>query len=157
MSKRIDLTGMKFNRLTVESYEYTRNGCAYWMCRCDCGSNVILNTQRIKSGHTKSCGCLNKEAITKLGRGVGQVKYPKMNSSDWKTYSRYIIQKKHNFNVSEDGIRSMMDHQKGCCLICGESLDHINGDTFHIDHNTYRKQDESCHDLFEYIFRNIIS
>lgn len=50
----------KFNRLTVlETFikDYRR----YAKCICDCGKNVTILFQSLKSGHTKSCGCLQKE------------------------------------------------------------------------------------------------
>ncbi len=60
-----DLTGQKFNRLTVlEKGE--RNSCnqIQWKCKCDCGNIVLATTTYLKSGHTKSCGCLNKESAS---------------------------------------------------------------------------------------------
>lgn len=62
---RKDLTGMKFGRLTVISYSHTnKNRCPFWNCKCECGNELKINGASIKSGHTKSCGCLNKEVIT---------------------------------------------------------------------------------------------
>ena len=49
-----DLTGRKFGMLTVvERVDGQR-----WRCRCDCGKEAIVLTYHLKSGHTKSCGCL---------------------------------------------------------------------------------------------------
>lgn len=62
MGKFEDLTGKKFNRLTVlELAERNSSGQIQWKCRCDCGNIVFATTSYLKSGHTKSCGCLNKE------------------------------------------------------------------------------------------------
>lgn len=53
----IDLRGKKFNRLTVVSR--CESG---WECVCDCGSVVFnIPSDKLKSGNTKSCGCLQKE------------------------------------------------------------------------------------------------
>lgn len=52
-----DLTNKKFNRLTPIKYI----GKSKWLCKCDCGKEVIVSTQNIKNGHTKSCGCLKIE------------------------------------------------------------------------------------------------
>ena len=51
--------GEKFNRLTA--VEYAGNG--KWKCRCDCGKTTIVRSARLKSGETKSCGCITKEGI----------------------------------------------------------------------------------------------
>lgn len=58
MSKRIDISGKKYNMLTVIEYSYTHNGRAYWKCKCDCGNETFVNSQYIKNGSVKSCGCL---------------------------------------------------------------------------------------------------
>ena len=32
-----------------------------WECKCDCGNTVVVHQQNLTNGHTKSCGCYNKE------------------------------------------------------------------------------------------------
>lgn len=56
---REDLTGQKYGRLTVLRFDHfdARNK-GYWLCRCDCGKVKAVETHQLKSGHTKSCGCL---------------------------------------------------------------------------------------------------
>lgn len=54
---RIDLTGKKFGRLTPQYY--IKGG--KWHCKCECGNEVDVDTRNLSSGHTKSCGCLNKD------------------------------------------------------------------------------------------------
>ena len=63
MSRLIDLTGNRYGRLTVLKRSENRvsaNGRQHrcWLCRCDCGNEVIVNGEYLKSGDTKSCGCL---------------------------------------------------------------------------------------------------
>ena len=72
MSKRIDLTGQQFGRLTVISFAGTdKNGKALWNCQCECEKQIIVVGTDIRNGHTKSCGCLRneeaKKAVTKHG------------------------------------------------------------------------------------------
>lgn len=57
MPNVIDLKGQKFNRLTAIEYI----GSGTWRCKCDCGNYVNVTTGNLRNGHTKSCGCLNKE------------------------------------------------------------------------------------------------
>jgi len=65
-------TGQVHNRLTVINYSHSdRYGKAHWNCLCRCGNKITADGYRITSGHTKSCGCLNKEKIKKKGRGLG--------------------------------------------------------------------------------------
>ncbi|PGT10249.1 GIY-YIG nuclease family protein [Bacillus cereus] len=63
MGKARDLTGQKFNRLTVVSrldYKHPRGGFM-WLCTCDCGNKVEAPTHRITSGDIPSCGCQKRE------------------------------------------------------------------------------------------------
>lgn len=57
--KKIDLTGQKFNLLTV-LYECKERQCNHivWHCRCDCGNECDVLGSHLKSGHVKSCGCI---------------------------------------------------------------------------------------------------
>lgn len=44
MANPIDLTGMKFNRLTViERTKNSKDGKAMWKCACDCGNERIVS------------------------------------------------------------------------------------------------------------------
>lgn len=61
MSKVIDLTNQKFNRLTVLYRAGSSGGKATWHCKCDCGNECDVIGQYLRNGHTQSCGCLQKE------------------------------------------------------------------------------------------------
>ena len=56
MSKFIDLTGKRFGRLIAR--EKINNK---WSCKCDCGNITEVLRPNLKSGNTKSCGCISKE------------------------------------------------------------------------------------------------
>lgn len=58
----MDLTNQKFNRLTViEKTNKRQSGSIVWKCKCDCGNIVEVSARSLRSGNTKSCGCLNNE------------------------------------------------------------------------------------------------
>ena len=52
---RKDVTGQKFGKLTA--IEWLRGG--RWRCICDCGNETIVDTRKLLSGHTTSCGCIH--------------------------------------------------------------------------------------------------
>lgn len=56
-----DLTGMRFSRLFVICRVSNIGTSAAWQCTCDCGRETITKTHMLKSGRTKSCGCLSVE------------------------------------------------------------------------------------------------
>lgn len=59
-----NLIGQRFGRLVVIERKGSGNrGQAIWLCQCDCGAVTETPTHLLKSGRTKSCGCLKKEII----------------------------------------------------------------------------------------------
>lgn len=61
-----NLTGNKFERLTVIAYAgQNKNKISHWYCRCDCGQVRRVCSYNLKSGITKSCGCLRRESAQK--------------------------------------------------------------------------------------------
>lgn len=65
-SRFIDLTGQRFSRLLVVSRAPNgKGGRTRWNCLCDCGGTTISSSAHLRSGHTKSCGCLGLENVTK--------------------------------------------------------------------------------------------
>lgn len=66
MSKAINITGERFGRLVAvrrEENKVSQNGKirSRWLCKCDCGNEKIVLLDDLKSGRTKSCGCLSDE------------------------------------------------------------------------------------------------
>ena len=62
MGKVINLIGQKFGNLTVlEDTGERKNRQVVWKCQCDCGNITQVVGGSLRSGHTKSCGCLSKE------------------------------------------------------------------------------------------------
>lgn len=70
MSKKIDLTGKNFGRLTVlkDSGKRSRKGDILWECICECGRLSFVRGYQLKRGTTKSCGCLARELAAKRGK-----------------------------------------------------------------------------------------
>ena len=66
MSKKLDLTGHRFGRLTVLE-EAGRSTCGkiQWRCLCDCGGEIVADGGDIKRGRTQSCGCLYRETMAR--------------------------------------------------------------------------------------------
>jgi hypothetical protein len=63
-----DLTGQTFGRLTaLEATPERRNGNVGWACRCECGKVVVVASGNLRSGNTKSCGCLQGDTIATHG------------------------------------------------------------------------------------------
>ena len=77
MGKKLDLAGQKFGRLTVVG-EAGRDkfGNVLWLCRCDCGSETVVNTNSLRCVHTTSCGCLQRERAAEVNIRHGLTNHP---------------------------------------------------------------------------------
>lgn len=53
------LIGNKFGKLIVIEYgQPGKIGRTRFWCRCDCGKLILVNADKLKNNHTRSCGCL---------------------------------------------------------------------------------------------------
>ncbi len=60
-----NIAGQKFGRLTAIKYTHSNNDHkSCWDCICECGAFVNVTGKSLRSGGTKSCGCLKKESGT---------------------------------------------------------------------------------------------
>ena len=66
VTRLFDLTGMRFNRWSVvRRVENSKAGQTRWLCKCDCGTGGVVQAAALKTGHSKSCGCLIVETTIK--------------------------------------------------------------------------------------------
>lgn len=67
MGRLIDISGRKFRRLTATGrMPGLFGGHVLWSCLCECGGTISASSQNIRTGHTQSCGCLQKEVMRKI-------------------------------------------------------------------------------------------
>jgi hypothetical protein len=60
----IDLTGQRYGRLIVREFVKRERRKSLWRCDCDCGNVVVVVASTIRSGNTRSCGCIRAEQVT---------------------------------------------------------------------------------------------
>lgn len=58
--KVVDLTGKIYGKLVVLELDHVEKSRRYWKCQCECGNTTVVREGNLKSGTTKSCGCLRK-------------------------------------------------------------------------------------------------
>lgn len=64
----IDLTGQRFEKLTaIRMVGKNKNHKALWECQCECGNVVIVDSNSLRRGNSKSCGCSRRHINTKHG------------------------------------------------------------------------------------------
>lgn len=83
MPKLIDLTGKVSGKLAIiERDTATSSTKAKWICQCECGNIVFVVGCHLRNGHTKSCGCLQKEKAAKLMKNIIQPLGTKAKEND---------------------------------------------------------------------------
>src|SRR5208337_4764440 len=62
---RLEQHGPNFNRLTVIEDSFWRDKAYILFCKCTCacGNVVDVQVRDLLRGHTKSCGCLQREKV----------------------------------------------------------------------------------------------
>lgn len=67
-----DLSGMRFNKLTViEQYGRDQYGKILWRCLCECGNETVTHGRDLVNGHCKSCGCICNMRKSENGKYKG--------------------------------------------------------------------------------------
>jgi len=137
----IDISGQRFGKLTVQEWAGRSTGRkALWNCLCDCGKTSTATGNQLRSGKTKSCGCLRaEEARSRMTHGQAG---PTRRTS---LYNRWILMRRRCNNPSAAdypryggrGIRVCAEWQKSFEAFAayvgdppgqGYSIDRINND-----------------------------
>lgn len=120
MGTLIDETGNRYGRLTVIERAPSENGYARWICQCECGERIVVRGANLRSGNSKSCGCL------KAGRAAQQaVELSKSNRLPkgeaalnhlFAIYKKNARRRGYKFNLSQDEFRGLVIQP---CSYCG--------------------------------------
>lgn len=75
-----NLSGKKFGHLRVLERENDIGSLPIWKCQCDCGNIISVYASNLRTGNTKSCGCLSRKmASEKIRTDLSGRKYGKLN------------------------------------------------------------------------------
>lgn len=72
------MTGQKFGRLTVVERAGSIRGLAAWLCRCECGGEVVVPGASLRSGNTSSCGCINRDNMRNNAKDLTGQRFGKL-------------------------------------------------------------------------------
>lgn len=89
MSRIVDITGNRYDRLKVLSFHHSENNRSYWLCECDCNKLVVLRKDHFAYGfsHQKSCGCLHRElSSARMKRRHEQARKRRIMGEEGKTH-----------------------------------------------------------------------
>jgi hypothetical protein len=90
-----DLYGRRCGRLTVldRGPNPYGNGSAFWLCRCDCGTERTVAGYALRKGASRSCGCLRRQTTAKLNRARARVARIAANPAPPEAYSKRTAQR----------------------------------------------------------------
>ena len=118
------LAGKKFGKLEVVEEYGVKNRNRRWLCKCDCGNNIVTTTSRLLNGKTKSCGCLSSEVASKKA----------------KKYNQYGENGNYMFGISSNtgNDKCVLLHRIITNALDGQIVDHINHNTLDNRKNNLR-------------------
>jgi len=115
----IDLTGRQFGRLTVlgRSKKRDKHGFQkWWDCRCQCGTEKPICGESLRSGNTKSCGCLRREKTQKKNHGWRGARSPSWKGGVCESNSTHHRWKA--YRLSPKRHKAILVKQGGHCALC---------------------------------------
>lgn len=118
-----NIIGNRYGKLrVVGEVQKVINGTKryYVECACDCGNRVLCEKSKIKGGHTRSCGCMQRKMRKTLGTRT--MKLPHGEAAFNACYAAYKKSAKvrgYEFALSKDEFRDIITKP---CIYCGESL-----------------------------------
>lgn len=130
MSKKYDLVGLKFGKLTVKSKVQNLNSKkkrVCWGCVCDCGNTVVRPTEKIikamKDGVDSSCGCGRRDLVIKrCGRNIDGQRFGRLVVLEtiWKSsvYDKPMVRCKCDCGaevvLAKNDVQSLHTQSCGC-------------------------------------------
>lgn len=152
---REDLSGQRFGRLLVLRMKEKRSdyGAIMYLCECECGNLTSVLAGNLKSGHSRSCGCLSRDMKAARHGTNSPVWNPDLTDEerggrrDYKEYKEW---------------RSAVYERDNCmCQKCGEIGGQLNA--HHIESYSMNKDlritlengitlCKDCHDNFHHIY-----
>ena len=73
------MSGKQFGMLTVlREVERENSPKHYWLCRCQCGKETVVEESHLKNGHTKSCGCYRRTVQKKRARDLTGLRFGRL-------------------------------------------------------------------------------
>lgn len=127
--KCVDMVGMVFGRLTVISLCERKNNRTYCNCKCLCGVEKLMRADGLRSGTSRSCGCLlkdsHKKRLTKHGQARNSIYYSwenmvqrctNQNTPNYKNYGGRGICITNSWLIFENFYKDMGEKPKGLSL-----------------------------------------
>lgn len=118
----LDLANQNFGRLTaLEPTDKRKGSSVVWRCICNCGKEVFTSALNLRSGGTKSCGCLQREGVAARMNKYGSKQSRTVNKLYY-NYQRSAKIRGLDFGLT---LNDFIDFIKQPCTYCGNILNTI--------------------------------
>lgn len=147
-----DLTGKKFGKLTVINRDFEKTDAskqAFWWCICDCGEKISVGRGSLKSGATRSCGCLKSKGEEKISQILNDNKIPHIKGYTFDDLKGKKNKLKFDFAIF-DSFQSLI------CLIEFQGIQHFQDMIAWQGSLTVDEQQENDKKKREYCLKNNI-
>lgn len=138
-----DITGKPFGDLTTINYAGTNLGSqagAYWLFRCKCGVEKVLNGRSVRSGNIQSCGC-SKTRTDEVGTEYGKLTVIEFAGNTKGGDSRWLCQCEcgNTTTVARGELR------KGSTLSCGCHRANAKGMCESTEYTSWQEMKRRCY------------
>lgn len=122
LGKLTDLTGHKFTKLTVLFPVYVKNRSnthRYWLCKCDCGNEIVCRSDCLQNKHIQSCGCMIIEGVYKKSEKI-------IRETIGCRFGKLVAREFIGYKMKADGINMAMFR---CTCDCGNDNFIVSGNS----------------------------
>lgn len=142
LNREHNLTGKFFGCLKVLSRAKNKNKKKCWLCKCSCGSEIVVKANHLKTGNTKSCGCLKKRNDKKnlhLERKI--TSYENLIKTFFLRYKKGALCRKLTFTLTLEDFSCLI--QKNCFYCGNKPLNLIKSTDFELKYNGIDRVDNN--------------
>lgn len=120
---KCDLSSSRFTKLTILFPVYVQNRNnhqVYWLCKCDCGNEIVCRSDCLKDLKIQSCGCMVIEGIYKKSQAI-------INETIGQRFGKLVVEEFAGYKMKSDGVNQAMFRCKCDCgndnfIVSGNSL-----------------------------------
>ena len=107
----ISLVGSKYGKLLVIEQGKHIGAKIAWVCKCECGTIKEVSGDHLKSGRTRSCGCIREELV-----GEKNPNYNPNKTDEERLKKRYILGK----HTIDEFRNKVYQRDEYTCRVCGQ-------------------------------------
>jgi hypothetical protein len=110
-----EMSGKRFGMLVVKEKSHTAKKELFWLCICDCGEETKVRGTSLRSGNSRSCGCLKK--VPYNWKGVEEI-----SSTYWYNQKIHAQTRSREFSITPEYAWGLFVEQERKCRYTGMEL-----------------------------------